>query len=124
MKGRNGSTSFLPLNKKGGLITNVFSIKCLTEEQTKYVYDKVESGDELKVRKVSQDIQNKLLLPEQLKERKDVNLYEKVLVSDVNMMDKNKSQMEQWSILSNNIVYFRSVSSDDMNGIDIKMVDY
>ena len=79
MKGRNGSTSFLPLNKKGGLITNVFFKKCLTEEQTKYVYDKVESGDELKVRKVSPDIQNKLLLPKQLKERKDINLYEKVL---------------------------------------------
>ena len=57
MKGRNGSTSFLPLNKKRGLITKVFSEKCLTEEQTKYVYDKVELGDELKVRKVSQDIQ-------------------------------------------------------------------
>ena len=27
MKGRNGSTSFLPLNKKDGLITNVFSEK-------------------------------------------------------------------------------------------------
>ena len=53
MKGRNGSTSFLPLNMKAGLITNVFFKKCLTEEQTKYVYDKVESGDELKV---SQDI--------------------------------------------------------------------
>ena len=124
MKGRNGSTSFLPLNKKGGLITKVFSDKCLTEEQTKYVYDKVESGDELKVRKVSQDIQNKLLLPKQLRERKDTNQYEKVLVSDVNIMDKNKSQMEQWSILSDNIVYVRSVSNDDMSRIDIKMVDY
>ena len=47
MKGRNGYTSFLPLIKKGGLITKVFE-KCLTEEQTKYIYDKVESGDELK----------------------------------------------------------------------------
>ena len=70
MKGRNGSTSFLPLNKKGGLITNVFSKKCLTEEQTKYVYDKVELGDELKVRKVSQDIQNKLLLLETVNRKK------------------------------------------------------
>ena len=124
MKGRNGSTSFLPSNRKGGLITNVFSKKCLTEEQTKYVYDKVESGDELKVRKVSQDIQNKPLLLKQVIERKDTNLYEKVLVSDVNTMDKNKSQMEQWSILSDNIVYVRSVGNDDINGIDIKMVDY
>ena len=32
--------------------------------------------------------------------------------------------MEQWSILSDNIVYVRSLSNDDMNGIDIKMVDY
>ena len=124
MKGRNGSTSFFPLNKEGGLITHLFSKKCLTEEQTKYVYDKVELGDELKVRKVSQDIQNKLLLPKQLIERKDTNLYEKVLVSDVNTMDKNKSQMEQWSIFSDNIVYVRSVGNDDMNGINIKMVDY
>ena len=124
MKGRNGSTSFLPLNKKGGLITKVFSEKCLTEEQTKYVYDKVELGDELKVRKVSHDIQNKLLLLKQLIERKDTNQYENVLVSDVNTMDKNKSQMEQWSILSDNIVYVRLVGNDDMNGIDIKMADY
>ena len=124
MKGRNGSTSFLPLNKKGGLITNVFSEKCLTEEQTKYVYDKVELGDELKVRKVSSDIQSKLLLPKQLKEIKDINLYQKVLVSDINTVDKNKSQMEQQSILSDNIVYVRLVGNDDMKGIDIKMVDY
>ena len=124
MEGRNGSTSFLPLNKKGRLITNVFSEKCLTEEQTKYVYDKVELGDELKVRKVSPHIQSKLLLPIQLKERKDINLYEKVLVSDINMMNKNKSQMEKWSILSDNIIYVRSVSNDDMTGIDIKTADY
>ena len=124
MKGRNGSTSFLPLNKKGGLIPNAFSEKCLTEEQTKYVYDKVELGDELKVRKVSPDIQSKLLPSKQLKERKDINLYEKVLVSEINMMNKNKSQMEQWSILSDNIIYVRSVGNDDMNGIDIKTVDF
>ena len=32
--------------------------------------------------------------------------------------------MEQWSILSDNIVYVRSVSYDDMSEADIKMVDY
>ena len=32
--------------------------------------------------------------------------------------------MEHWSILSDNIVYVRSVSYDDMNGVNIKMVDY
>ena len=56
MKGRNGSTSLLPLNKKGGLIKRVSSEKYLTEDQTKYVYDQVELGDEIRIRKVSQEI--------------------------------------------------------------------
>ena len=120
MKGRNGSTSFLPLNKKGGLKNDVISEKCLTEEQAKYVYDKIELGDELKVGKTTLQIQNNPLLPKQVKERKDINLYEKVLVSDINTMNKNKLQMEQWSILSDNIIYVRSVGNDTMNGIDIK----
>ena len=124
MKGRNGSTSFLPLNKKGGLFKDVSQKKYLTEDQTKYIYDKVELGDEIRVRKVSQEIQNKMLLHKNLKGREEINLYEKVLVSDINTLDKNKSQMEQWSILSDNIVYVRSVGYDDMSGVDIKMVDY
>ena len=53
-----------------------------------------------------------------------MNLYEKVLVSDVNTLAKNKSQMEQWSILNDNIVYMRSVEYDEMSRVDIKMVDY
>ena len=53
MKGRNGSTSFLPLNKKGGLINDVISEKCLTEEWAKYVYDnKVNQEMNLKVGKL------------------------------------------------------------------------
>ena len=58
-----------------------------------------------------------------MKEKKEVNMYEKVLISDMNTI-KNNLQMEQWSILSDNIVYVRSEGNDIMNGIDIKMVDY
>ena len=45
-------------------------------------------------------------------------------MSDVNTLDKNKSQMEQWSILSDNIVYIRSLGYDEMSGIEIRTVDY
>ena len=121
MKGRNGSTSFLPLNKKGGLIKDVSQEKYLTEDQTKYIYDKVELGDEIRVRKVNQEIWNNKMLPHKnLKGKEEINLYEKVLVSDINILDKNKSQMEQWSILSDNIVYVRSVGYDVMNGVGYK----
>ena len=77
---------------------------CLTEDQAKHVYDKIESGDELKVgRTVLQQSQSNL--PIQVKE-KDDKMYEKVLISDMNTF-KNNSQMEQWPILSDNIVYVR-----------------
>ena len=54
---------------------------------------------------------------------KDVNQYEKALLSDRNMI-KSDLQMEQWSILSSNIVYVKSEDNDIMNGIDIKPIDY
>ena len=122
MKGRNGSTSFLPLKKKDGLNIKVKSEACLTENQAKQVYDKIELGDELEIRKVVPQ-QGDLPFPKQLKEKKEVNMYEKVLISDMNMI-KNNLQMEQWSILSDNIVYVRSKGDDSVNGINIKMVDY
>ena len=118
MKGRNGSTSFLPLKKKGGLNDKVMSEACLTENQAKQVYDKIELGDELKIGKIVSQ-QSNLYFPKQVKENKEVNMYEKLLITDMNMI-KSNSQIEQWSILSDNIAYIRSEGNDIMNGIDIK----
>ena len=61
--------------------------------------------------------------PKHVKARKDVNQSEKVLMSDKNI-SKSNSQMEQWSILSDNIVYVKSEDNDIINGINIKMIDY
>ena len=64
MKGRNGATSFLPLKKKGGLQGKIPSELCLTEEQAKKNYDKIESREEVKIRKITQ--QNTSILPKQV----------------------------------------------------------
>ena len=53
----------------------------------------------------------------------NINQYEKALFSDRNM-GRSNVQMDQWSILSDNIVYVKSKDSDIMNGIDIKSIDY
>ena len=53
----------------------------------------------------------------------NINQYEKALLSDMNKRRSN-AQMEQWLILSDNIVYVRSKDSDIVNGIDIKPIDY
>ena len=121
MKGRNGSTSFLPLKKKGGLQGKIPSELSLTKEQAKQIYDKIESGEEVKIRRIIQ--QNTSILPKQVTSRKDVNQYEKALLSDKNMI-KSNLQMEQWSILSDNIVYVKSEDNDVMKGINIKSIDY
>ena len=54
----------------------------------------------------------------------DTNPYEKALLSNRNLERKVNSQIEQWSILSDNIVYVMSEDKDIMNGIDIKLIDY
>ena len=121
MKGRNGSTSFLPSKRKGGFQRRIPSEQCLTKEQTKQIYDKIELGEEVKIRKLDQH--NIPISPKQVTFTNDVNQYEKALLSDRNTRRSN-SQMEQWSILSDNFVYVRSEDSDIMNGIDIKSIDY
>ena len=121
MKGRNGSTSFLPSKRKGGFQGKIPFEQCLTKKQTKQIYDKVETGEEVRSRKlVWQNISDS---SKQETFVTNINQYEKALLSD-RIMRRSNAQMEQWSLLSDNIVYVRSEDSDIMNGIDIKSIDY
>ena len=121
MKGRNGTTSFLPLKGKGGFQREI-SDQCLTKEQMKQLYDKIEIGEMVNIRKL--DWHNVPIPQRQATFTNDVNQYEKALLSGRNMKRGSNSQIEQWSILSDNIVYVRSEDRDIMNGIDIKPIDY
>ena len=69
MKGRNGSTSFLPLMKKGGFQSKVNTKVCLTKNQAKQVYDKIESGKEIKIRKTMRQSNAKLAKTGERKKR-------------------------------------------------------
>ena len=121
MKGSNGTTSFLPLKGKGGFQRNI-SDQCLTKEQAKQLYDKIEIGEMINTRKLNQH--NFFNPQRQATFTNDVNQYEKALLSGRNMKRGSNSQIKQWSILSDNIVYVRSEDRDIMNDIDIKPIDY
>ena len=121
MKGRNGSTSFCLQKEKVGLREKI-SEQYLTKEQTKQIYDKIESGEMVKIRKI--DWHNVHITLKQVTCTNDVNQYEQALLSDRNMKRGSNSQIEQWSILSDNIVYVRSEDRDIMNGVNIKPIDY
>ena len=121
MKGRNGPTSFLPFQRNGG-IPREMSNQCLMAEQTGQIYDKIEIGEMVKIRKMDrQNVQN---TPKRVMLAGDTNLYEKALLSDRNLDRKFNSQIEQWLILSDNITYVKSEDKDIMSGIDIKLIDY
>ena len=121
MKGRGGSTSFLPSKRKGGFQREISFEQCLRKDQTKHIYDKIETGEEIRIRKLVQ--QNIPDSPKQETFANNVNQYEKALLSD-RYIRRSNAQMDQWSILSDNIVYVKSKDSDIMNGIDIKSIDY
>ena len=75
MKGRNGSTSFLPSKRKGGFLRRISSEQCLTKEQMKQIYDKIELGEEVKIANLDQ--RNTPISPKQVSFANDVNQYEK-----------------------------------------------
>ena len=54
MKGRNGSTSFWPSKSKGEFQRKIPFEQCLTKDQTKHIYHKIETGEEIRIRKVVQ----------------------------------------------------------------------
>ena len=107
----------MPSKRKGGFQREIPFEQCLTKEQTKQIYDKVESGEKVKIRKLNQH--NIPISPKQAMITNDINQYEKALLSDKNKK-RSSAQMEQWSILSDNIVYVRLEDNDIMNGINIK----
>ena len=58
VKGKNGTTSFLPLDsKKGGNVTYVKDARCLTKDQTKFIYKKVGQGSDLNTEAMKQEIE-------------------------------------------------------------------
>ena len=111
----------MPSKRKGGVQKEI-SDQSLTKEQTKQIYDKIETGEMVKLRKLDrQDVHS---LPKRVMFTSNTNTYEKALLGDRNMEKGNNSQIEQRSILSDNIVYVKSEDRDIMNGIDIKPIDY
>ena len=56
VKGKNGTTSFLPLDSKKSInITYVKYAICLTEDQTEHVCKKVEKGSDLNTETMNQE---------------------------------------------------------------------
>ena len=108
MRGKNGTTSFLPKKKKGGNVR--FSEEatyipnrekmCLTRDQATQIYEEVEKNEPINIQVTSQGTENERKVRKgQVKEEgMDIieNPYQKAIMN-VNIKDDNKiEQMINW----------------------------
>ena len=120
MKGKNGTTSFLPERQKGGKVRfseEVMYIPnkkrtCLTKDQATHIYEEVEKNEPINIQIVSQGTENaKKVGKGQIKEEEDdmiENPYQKA-ITNINIKDENKvEQMINWSIFSDKLRYVDS----------------
>ena len=124
MRGKNGTTSFLPKKKNGGKIRFCEKVKyipnrekmCLTKDQARQIYDEVEKNEPINIQIASQDIKDESKVRKrQIKEEDiemNVNPYQKA-VTNANPRDENKiEQMINWSVFSNKIRYIDSCMNE------------
>ena len=93
MKGKNGTTSFLPSKEKTGGKVNYIPNKetmCLTEKQADYVYKAIEEGNIINTKTMTcRTMQNQ-----------DDNPYKKVVLNKVFREEDKSPEMRNWSILA------------------------
>ena len=77
----------------------------LTEEQTKHVYKKVESGSIINIYTLQQEIEKEQELNRLDDTSGDINPCKELIVNNAEKTEPVITQMEQWSILSNVLNY-------------------
>ena len=77
---------------------------CLTENQANYVYKKVEQGHIINTKTMKCEIEQEKLTE---LDREDDNPYGKVILNKVYKEEDKTTQIENWSILSDNVRYIQ-----------------
>ena len=120
MRGKNGTTSFLPKKKKGEKVRFCEEVTytpnrekmCLTKDQATQIYEDIEKNDPSNIQIASQGIKDESKVRKRQVKGEDtdmnVNPYQKA-ISNANSRDENKiEQMINWPIFSNKIRYIDS----------------
>ena len=121
MNGRDGTTAFLPLDSRiGGQGRDSYPTvgQYLTREQAKHIYKKVETGQTINVDTMKHEIEQEKQLNRMDDDNGEVNPYRELIVNNAEKIDMQKTQIEQWSILSNSLNY---VQHSKFNSMDLSL---
>ena len=127
MNGRNGITTFLPLDSRiggQGRDNHPTVGQFLTREQTRYIYRKVETEENNKYRYDRARNRARKQLNKIDDTSRETNPYRELIVNNAEKIEPLITQMEQWSILSNVLNYVQHSRFHSMNHtLDIKAVN-
>ena len=134
MKGKNGTTSFLPERQKSGKVRFSEEITyipnkettCLTKDQATQVYEEIEKNEPINIQIVGQNIGNEKKAIKMQQKEEDIdtieNPYQKA-ITNINTKDENKvDQMINWSIFSDKLRYVDS-SINEMSKLIIRPLE-
>ena len=120
MKGKNGTTLFLPERQKGGKVRFSEEVTyipnkertCLTKDQATQIYDEIEKDEPINIQFVSQKIGNEKKASKVQQKEEDIDMIEnpyQKAITNINTKDENKvEQLINWSILSDKLRYVDS----------------
>ena len=127
MNGRDDAATFLPLDSRiGGQSRDSHPTvgQYLTRDQARHIYKKVETGEIINVDTVKHDIQQEKQLSRMDDDSGEVNPYRELVVNNVEKIEVEKTQMEQWSILTNLLNYVQHSKFNTMShSLNIKPVN-
>ena len=118
--------NFLPLEfKTGGPSEDSCPTvgQYLTRDQTKHVYKKVETGESINADMIQQEVEQERQLNKLDDDSGEENPYRE-LVNNAEKIEVQKTQMEQWSILSNKLNYIQHSQLNSMDhSLDIRPIN-
>ena len=119
--------NFLPLDfKTGGPSEDSHPTvgQYLTRDQIRHVYKKAETGESINADMIQQKIEQEKQLNKLDDDSGEENPYRELVINNAEKIEVQKTQMEQWSILSNKLNYIQHSQLNSMDhSLDIRTIN-
>ena len=119
--------NFLPLDFKTGRPSEDSHPtvgQYLTRDQTRHVYKKAETGESINADTIQQEVEQKKQLNKLDNDSGKENPYRELVINNAEKIEVQKTQMEQWSVLSNKLNYIQHSRLNSMDhSLDIKPIN-
>ena len=97
---------------------------CLTMEQGRHIYKKVELEGIVNIDTIRQEIEEDKLSKNNIDDEEEVNPYHSIIINNIDRENMITLQMEQWSILSNAVNYVQyGRNPKNFHDLHVKEID-